>query len=501
MKLPGQVSFNQHINSTSMKKAVLSLIAVILLGFSASAQNELDALRFSMTNPGSTARFVGMGGAFGALGGDFSTLSLNPAGLGIYRSSEFTLTPALSYQQVTSTHFGNTEEDMKYNFNLNNAGLVFAIPLGKGNENPGWKYFNLGFGLNRHNNFNTRWMAEGFNNQNSLMTSMLERAIQQGSVDNLDDFSTGLAWDTYLLDMFDGQFFVDMPEGNVMQRMEANTSGSMREFVLSAGANYNDVLYVGATVGIPSVRFEQEVVYRETDPQGFNDVFNALTYTNWHETTGNGFNVKVGAIVRLFDVLRLGGAVHTPTFYKLEDRYRSSMRSDLNLDYDTRLATSPNGLFDYELNTPLKAIGSVGLVLGEAGILSMDYEYVDYTSARLRSRDYSFSDENRAIRNNFNSQHNIRLGGEIRLSPVSLRAGYAYYSNPYRESIDDAQRSVLSAGFGIRDRRYFLDFAYAYSFYSEAYEPYVVEWYTPSSPLVSRDFSASTFRVTLGWRF
>jgi hypothetical protein len=484
-----------------MKKVALSLLTAIILGFSAMAQNELDALRFSMTDPGSTARFVAMGGAFGALGGDFSTLSLNPAGLGVYRSSEFTLTPSLSYHNVESGYFGNIEEDMKYSFYLGNVGLVFSMPLGKGAENPGWKYFNLGFGLNRHNNFNNRWMAEGFNNQNSLMTSMLEKAIQQGSVDNLDDFSTGLAWDTYLLDMFDGQFFVDMPDGNVLQRMETNSSGSMQEFVLSAGANYNDVFYVGATVGIPSVRFEQERIYRETDDDGYNDVFNSLTYTNWHETSGNGFNVKVGAIVRLFDMLRLGAAVHTPTFYKLEDTYTSSMRSDLNLDYDTKYATSPRGRFEYELNTPLKAIGSVGLVLGEAGILSLDYEYVDYTSARLRSRDYSFSDENRAIRNNFNAQHNIRLGGEIRLNPISLRAGYGYYSNPYLENIDNAQRSVLSAGFGIRDRRYFLDFGYSYSFFSEAFEPYVVEWYTPNSPVVTRDFSASTFRVTLGWRF
>lgn len=484
-----------------MKKVAISILTFLVLGLPASAQNELDALRFSMTDPGSTARFIGMGGAFGALGGDFSTLSLNPAGLGIYRSSEFTITPSMSYQSVQSGYFGTTEEDIKYNFNLGNVGLVFSMPLGRGSDEAGWKYFNLGFGMNRHNNFNTNWRAEGFNNRNSLMTSMLEGANRQGSLDNLDDFSTGLAWDTYLLDVFDGQFFVDMPDGNVLQRMDAVISGSMREFVLSAGANYNDVLYLGATVGIPSIHYEEETVYGETDPQGFNEVFNSLTYTNWHETRGSGFNVKLGAVVRLFDILRLGAAVHTPTFYSLEDTFRSSMRSDLNLDYDTDFASSPTGKFEYELNTPLKAIGSVGLVLGEYGIISMDYEYADYTTARLRSQDYMFTDENRAIRNNFDAQHIIRLGGEVRLSPVSLRAGYGYYSNPYKEAIDNAQRSVISAGFGIRDRRYFLDFAYAYSFFSEAYEPYVVEMHGSASPVIDRDFSASTFRVTLGWRF
>lgn len=484
-----------------MKKTIFSLLTAVILSVPGFSQNELDALRFSMTDPGSTARFIGMGGAFGALGGDFSTLSQNPAGLGIYRGSEFTLTPSLSYQTIESSYFGNMEEDMKYNFNLNNVGLIFSMPLGRASDEAGWKFLNLGFGMNRHNNFNSRWVAEGFNNQSSLMTSILERANREGGVDNLDDFSTGLAWDTYLLDMFEGDFFVDMPGGNVLQRQETNTSGSMREFVMSVGANYNDVFYVGATVGIPSVRYEEESIYMESDPDGRNEVFNQLTYTNRHETTGSGFNVKVGAIVRLFDFLRLGGAIHTPTFYKLEDTYSATMRSDLNLDYDTKYSASPTGRFEYELNTPLKAIGSVGFVLGDIGILSLDYEYADFTKARLRSNDYMFSEENRNISNHFQAQHNVRLGGEVRLNPVSLRAGYGYYSNPYREGIDNAQRSVLSAGFGIRDRSYFLDFGYSYSFYQEAYELYLIEAQNIMAPIADRDFSASSFRITLGWRF
>lgn len=484
-----------------MKKVAISILTVLVLLLPARAQNELDALRFSMTDPGSTARFIAMGGAFGALGGDFSTLSLNPAGLGIYRSSEFTITPSMSFQRVRTDYFGTTEEDIKYNFNLNNVGLVLATPLGRGSDDAGWKYLNLGFGLNRHSNFNSNWRAEGFNNQNSLMTSILEMANRQGGPENLDDFITGLAWDTYLLDMFDGEYFVDMPNGNVLQQMDASISGSMREFVMSAGANYNNVFYVGATVGIPSIRYEEETVYMESDTQGFNDVFNSLTYRTWRETKGRGFNVKVGAILRLFDVIRLGAAVHTPTFYSLEDTFRSSMRSDLNLDYDTRHATSLTGISKYELNTPLKAIGSIGLVLGSRALVSMDYEYIDFTTARMRGDDHPFTEENRAIRNHLNAQHNIRLGGEIRLSPVSLRAGYGYYSNPYDGAIDLAQRSVLSAGFGIRDRRYFLDFAFAHSLFSEGYEPYVVRTHGTPSPVIDRDFSASTFRVTLGWRF
>ena len=183
------------------------------------------------------------------------------------------------------------------------------------------------------------------------------------------------------------------------------------------------------------------------------------------------------------------------------------MRSDLNLDPETypdytedaKYYESPLGEFEYEVNTPLKAIGSLGLVLGTSGLISIDYEYTDHTKARLRSDDYSFSDENNMIQMNLNAQHSIRAGGEIRLDPLVLRAGYAFYSSPFSTG-DDGKRNVLSGGFGLRGASYSLDLSYAYSIYSEDYALYLIE--NPGmSPVIQRDFAASTFRLTLGWRF
>jgi hypothetical protein len=490
-----------------MKKIFLTTVISVLTIISSFAQNEMDALRYSMIQNGGTARFTSMGGAFGALGGDFSVLSLNPAGLGIYRSSEITITPSIGSQSIESRLFGNTEDDMKYDFNLNNIGVVFAIPVGSKTDAGGWKFVNLGFGLNRHNNFNSRWAIEGYNTNNSLMTSFLEQARREGSIDNLDDFTTGLAWETYLLDDDEGNFFVDMNDGNVLQRQTMNSSGSIREFVMSVGANYGDVLYLGATVGLPSVSYEQSSIFREQDSEGTNEFFNSLTFRSNHKTSGTGFNLKVGGIARIGSMVRLGAAVHTPSFFKLEDTYRTDMRSDLNLDPETypdyneaaKYFESPRGRFEYEINTPLKAIGSLGLVLGTSGLISFDYEYTDYTKARLRSDDYMFSDENNMIRNSLVAQHNIRAGGELRLDPLVLRAGYSHYSSPFATG-DDGRRNVLSAGFGIRGNSYTLDFAYAYSMYSEDYALYVLE-NAATSPIVKRDFSANTFRLTLGWRF
>ncbi len=484
-----------------MKRNTFALILLVLISNVSYAQNESDALRFSQVFAGGTARFAAMGGAFGALGGDFSALSINPAAIGIYRGSEFTITPALNYSQANTTYFNNHEEDMKYNFNLNNIGAVFAFPSGNIGDENGWQYVNIGIGLNRQNNFNDRWIASGFNPNNSFMTGILEQAKREGSVDRLNDFSTGLAWDTWLLGKDDETgFFVDMPDGRVMQYQETNMSGSVREFVLSIGANYSDRLYLGATVGFPYVNYEENIIFTERDTENINDIFNSLTYTESLKTSGSGYNFKLGAIFRVTDILRIGGAFHTPTFYELKDKYNASMRSDLNIDQTgyKDFAKSPEGRFDYEINTPLKALGSIALVFGNVGLINLDYEYIDYTKARLRSKNYSFSDENALIRSSFAEQHNIRVGGEMRLDPVILRAGYAYYSSPYRSGVNDGQRSLMSAGFGIREGKYFIDFAYTYSFYTDDYYPYQIEG---PNPVVTRDLSSSTFRATFGRRF
>lgn len=481
-----------------MKRLILTAIIILLTLPFTWGQNETHALRFSQLNPGGTARFASMGGAFGALGADFSSLSLNPAGLGVYRGSEVTLTPSLIYDQVETRYFGSWEEDIKYNFNLGNIGAVFSFELGDRGQTGGWRFVNLGIGVNRHNNFNQRWIAEGFNTENSYMTSMLEQANREGSVENFNDFSTGLAWDTYLLDMFEGEFFVDMPDGQVMQRQETNTAGSIREVVLSAAANYSDRVYIGATIGFPSVRYEEESIYRESDTRGVNDFFNSLTYSRFQETSGTGINFKFGAIFRITDMIRIGGAFHSPTFYENTIHYNASMRSDLNLDEYTQLAQSPKGRFEYELTTPLRALGSLGLVFGTTGMIGIDYEYADYSNMRFRSNEfYGFSDENRVIRESFTAQHNIRAGGELRLHPVILRAGVAHYGSPYKSGVNDGASTAISAGLGFREQYYFVDFAYTYSFFSEDYYLYSLDNLRP----VERDFTASSFRVTVGWRF
>jgi hypothetical protein len=497
-----------------MKRFSFITILISVLSLQIMAQSEIDALRFSMVSPGGTARYIGTGGAFGALGGDFSTLSTNPAGIALYRKSEFTITPTLNFSQVQSSFLGNQEEDVKYNFGLGNIGFVFAFSDPNALKESGWMGFQFGFGLNNLVNFNNRRAYEGFNTENSLMSVFLEKANTETNFNSprdpesfLDDYTTGLAWDTWLLalDTLNNEYFIDMPN-NVMQRRVTNTSGSIRELNFSFGSNYSNRLYLGASIGIPFLRFEEEYSFYEEntkfspgEPGEFSEL-NSLEYSESLLTTGVGFNFKIGAILRANDMIRLGAALHTPTFYSLEDDWRTYMKSDL-LSFGQKESESPNSLFQYELNTPLKYIGSLGLVFGTRGLLSADYEYADYTKMRLRSENDPFTNENKKIQSNFKAQHNLRFGGELRLNPIVLRAGYALHSNPYDDAINNLERTTISGGIGIRDQHYFVDFGYFITRYTDDFYQYYSFNKTRTQPVVNYDFAQQGFMMTVGFRF
>ncbi len=139
-------------------KALAISIMMISLSFNLFGQDFFDALRFSQTQYGGTARSISMGSAFGALGGDFASASINPAGLGIYRSGEITLSPTLNINNVQSDFLGNKYNDNKYNFNFNNISYVASLPTG---VESGIVNVNTGFGYNRLKNFNSNFFMQG----------------------------------------------------------------------------------------------------------------------------------------------------------------------------------------------------------------------------------------------------------------------------------------------------------------------------------------------------
>ncbi len=485
-----------------MKKLYFLLTVILLLPFTLSAQNEDDALRYSFLTFGGTARSLGLAGAFGAVGADFSTLSTNPAGIGLYKSSEFTFTPSL-FAGKSSTNFGKTYEDQRYNFNFSNVGMVLAFPANTELTRSGWKYFQFGFGINRNQDYNNRMVINGENHQSSLLDQWVKLANGK-AWDELDAFDVDLGYWTYLINpdsaAGENQWSTAVPAGGLLQRKDIDARGSMNEWVFTLGANYDDRLYFGATLGFPFLNYHEESTYQEealADVIG-TDQFRNFSYHQNLDVDGSGVNFKFGMIFKPVDFIRIGAAVHTPSyFYNLHENYSSSVNSEFD-DGKTYTKDSPEGKYDYKLNTPMRAMGNIAFIFGQYGLISVDYEFVDYSESRFRSSDAEvYFDVNDAIRNKYTTASNLRVGGEYRIDQFTLRGGYALYGNPFKSGINDSERTSYSGGIGMRQDNYFLDFAYVYTGWKQDYYMYSSKLVGPSK----NEYSAHNFLMTLGFKF
>ncbi|MFY9309984.1 MAG: hypothetical protein WAQ28_13125 [Bacteroidia bacterium] len=480
-----------------MQKQALLIGTGLLYAFSIAAQNDIDAIRYSQITFGGTARFASMAGSMGALGGDISTLSFNPAGIAVFRKTELSITPSIFSQSTTSTYNGMESGDRKLNFNFGNIGIVGSWD--RSSRGNGWENINFGFGHNRTNNFHNRISIQGDNTSSSLLDTYVANANGHTASD-FDQFSTGLAWETWLInpDTNGGANSYNhvIPNYGIVQKKSVETRGSMGETFVSFGGNYKNLVLVGATLGFVNARYVEEAVYEEVDEADTISNFKSFTFTQDLTARGSGVNLKIGTIIKPTDWLRLGASVHTPTSIAFTDNYTSSMKSNLEtVSYDT---TSPKGSFDYRITTPFRAMGSLGFVLGKYALLNVDYEYVDYTYAQLNSSPNVFADVNRTIRTKYTSAGNLRAGAEVRFDPFSLRLGYALYGSPYaKDENKNASRTSYSAGIGFRQNNYFFDLAYVltkYTEYSYLYDPALV------NP-IKNDFQNSSFMFTAGVRF
>ncbi len=436
------------------------------------SQNEVDALRYSTINYGGTSRFMTMGSSFGALGGDVSAISVNPASLGIYRSSELTITPYFSYNQSSAQYLGSTLDDYKFRFQMGNVGAVATHLNGK---DEGWVSVSMALSYNRINDFGNYIKIQGYNNTSS-MTDYFASLANGHNYENFDYFNEGLAWDSYLIDpdtSATNKYKTTFPNYGEMQEKDINTRGGMGEYEFAIGGNYENKLYLGMSLGIETIRYKESSEYSEIDTKDTIPSFNYFNFKKELKTYGSGFNFKFGLIYRPLDWFRVGLALHTPTFFNLSDTYSSSMQSsfDDTLHGDGHVINSPAGNYDYELTTPFRAVASAGVLINKIVALSVEYEFVDYSMARLRANDYFFRDENDAIEESYRAVGIIRAGAEYRTGPISFRCGYGFYPSPFKSGLanEDANKSIYSLGIGIKGDDTYFDLGFTYSTMKEKY--------------------------------
>ncbi|HMO40596.1 MAG TPA: hypothetical protein PKC76_14685 [Saprospiraceae bacterium] len=487
-----------------MNNRILTMLLLIFCSTHLFSQTAADALRFSQFDFGGTARAVGSGSALGALGSDFSALSVNPAGLGWYRRSEFVFTPGIASSGTTSrllnSEPGGLTEDNRSAFNLASLGTVIA-------SNPrsqDWTTFNFAIGFNRVADFNQRFFFQG-NSQGSIVNRFQEIA---NSGAGLGNFESRIAHGAEAIYDFDntGVFNSDFelaPNAIINRNQTVINRGSMSELGISISGNYKERVLLGVTVGLPFISFTEEKVYRESDPNNEVPFFESLEYRERLTTTGVGINLKAGIIVRPHQALRLGAAVHTPTtFRRLEDNYRTAM--DYNYVDDGQFfqgRDSLDGIFQYRLRTPWRYIGSAGLIVGKTGFLSAEAEWVDYSNNRFTFTNLSFSNDERiandSITATLSQAVNIRLGGELAYEIFRFRAGLGLHGSPYA-GVNDTDTSY-SFGLGIREQSFYIDLAFRRRQFGSTYLPYR----TSQAPMqvVNNQRNSDQFLLTFGFRF
>lgn len=451
----------------SISRHLLAMVTALasLLAF---AQNETDALRLATQRPGGTARSMGMGNAFGALGGDPVAMSINPAGFGLYRASSLSLTMGLDFIADKANYYGTVSKDLQSRFALSNAALV----LQKEGERAGRQSV-FGVVYDRVQSFHATSNMLGDDVPSTILQAFADQAYGTPYTSIVDDlpFTAGLAWDAYGLDTLSGtvdQYVPFIPMGSpVQQRRIIESHGSTNRTGFFYSGNFDDRFYVGGALNILGHRYNRTISHTENTLDPTLDLGN-LIYKEKLATTGNAFELSVGAIFRATERLRLGAAFYSPQWWQLNDAYVHSLTTDFrtpdtegNYAYSSQ---SPDGTFSYKVHTPWRATASIAYLAGQRGLVSVDYEYSDLRAMRFRAANnledlYDFAAENDAIKKRFRAQHTVRVGTEWRLQNWYLRGGFGFVADPHASTDLESGQALRSfaAGAGYRGKHVTVD--------------------------------------------
>lgn len=458
-----------------MKRMIIFALSVLPFGM-LGAQTIYEASNLLDKDINGTARFVGMGGAMNALGGDISIISSNPAGIGIYRSNDISI--SMGPNVINSTFAG--VKSKKTMFSFDNFGFVYTGDLGKRGK---LRFVNFAFSYNKRKNFNARYSGvwgDGFS-QTNLFADMARNGVNW---DGRPGFDTDqfisetayvddnpyvgwlpiMAYNSFLINpvlkddnTFEGEWIPFENKQDVKHKYEIEQSGWINDYDFNVSFNVSDRIYLGATIKAVDVKYSMRSLYKEdffsSDETGGYSAYGGYDIDNFFSTSGAGIGFSMGTIVRLSPNMRLGFSFTTPTLYMLTDYQEGTMVYDVDVPskepgkYERVAGTvfpvdeygSPMSYqYNYRVRIPWKINLSLGATLFRRLALDAEYEYTDASKSRVLYEDGTSID---VLNNGYNvagtlmggtaqsfkQQHTMRIGGEFRLLPsVSVRAGYNY---------------------------------------------------------------------------
>ena len=480
-----------------------------------------DLAQLSQTHVFGTARVMGMGGAFTSLGADLSSMSLNPAGLGMYRRNEISLTPLVPMAKASTAGTASWKGNSKSQFAFANVGVALNVFE---SSRSSLTSLTLGIGMNRIADFNSRYsfssesrydpdrpdrlmptIADIFSQQMNNFGVRPDREAEGGGpngpvpVDawNPNVWPAILAYDAYMLGNYgtvkDPIWAVERIGRNasVLHSMDVVNSGSINEFTISAGANLNNIVYIGATIGIQSVHKATGVYYGEDYRYDHGQAINSageeletqLDYADLYQKSvldGSGVNFKLGVTVRPIESLRIGVAFHTPTYYSLERSYYGDITTQMYNNATEKTEINQDGT-PYEddmgsnswcFTSPARLLFGISYTFGNFGLITVDYERDWYNGIRVKNTPDGFEpypEEYKAeFKQAFQGTNTIRAGVEFKPLPtIALRVGAGYTDSMFknREHYYDSpltyETRYITAGVGFNLSRYVtLDLAY-----------------------------------------
>jgi hypothetical protein len=466
-----------------MKKFILLFIGVISMS-AINAQDITDAVRYASDAIQGTARFRGMSGAFGALGGDMSSISLNPAGSAVFNHSHTSVSVSNFGVNNETNYFNNSNSSSNSNFELNQAGAAFVF---NNNNSSPWRKFVLSFTYDQTQNYNTRFTASGISNT-SIDSYFLANAqgLRLDEISAFPDESTTeayreignsfgfanqqafLGFESFILepdtnDDANTLYTSNIAPGSFNQEYSYASTGYNGKFTVNLAMQYEDNLFLGVNLNSHFINYDRSTFLFEEN-SNLGSLVNEVGFENNLSTIGNGFSLQLGGIAKLNDMVRVGIIYDSPTWYTISEettQYLATVRDD---NGPVTLALDPqvvNVFPDYKLQTPSKITGSLALVFDKKGLISFDYSRKDYGNTKFTpDSDTFFAVQNNIISNNLKAANTYRIGGEIRQDNFSFRGGYKFEESPYNDNSFYGDLKGFSLGIGYNFGGSRLDLAY-----------------------------------------
>ena len=539
----------------------LCLTALLVMAGSASAQYRYggflmdrdgmmsnDMFTLSQTSFGfGTARSMSMAGAFTSLGGDLSSMGINPAGLAMYRSNEVSFSPIMGFQSAKNSA-ASWGENSRSRFAMSNFGVAFNLYEGSGPV----VNVQMALGYNRVADFNYNVGYSSVSAPSAMpyrsINDAFVRQLGQGGVfpgsdglnyDYGDAYYWGgmLAYNSWLLDPETddlGDYWTSAntigANASVGHTVGEESRGSIGEYDVALAFNVANKLYIGATLGLQIVNWDRQIYYSEDylydstpaysdgTPLAEGAAASWMDYNQAVELDGTGVNFKLGVIYRPFESLRLGASIHTPTYYNINRTYQAYMASNFNPSGDTTPALDDVGENSWVFTSPTRLMLGASYSFGRFAVVSVDYERAWYNGMRVKEVPAGFdiypNEYRQEFKDNFKGSSTLRLGAEIKPLPfLAVRAGYGFSGSALRNAYSAYYNRPLtyrtvcySAGVGFAIGRATIDLAYQHLV--QSHTSYMLYYamdesgvFDTASPYYSTTHKRNNVILTFGYRF